>query len=198
MQPCKRQKYHQHRFKLHLLKDQIAGFILIDRYAFYWEHNTEIVLVGTRPTARQRSVTATGNPISLPWALHCHISPLITLSTVRETLKRLPVPILNLVTTNQGCLDTIRKKNKIKIPSIVTWGHGFCCLGWQLLVGNENHQVETAIREKIIWEYQSVLKEHLSCWTLPGPLCTLPLQSCTEVKPSEIKSKVQTLDQNKI
>lgn len=76
--------------------------------------NTEIVLVGTRPNVRQRSATATGNPISFPWALHCHISPVITLPTVRETLKRLPVPILNLVTTNQGCLDTGLKKIKNK------------------------------------------------------------------------------------
>lgn len=87
---------------------------------------------------------------------------------------------------------------------MVSCGHGCCtlpqhCLGWQLLVGNENYQVETAMGEKITWEYQSVLKaQHLSCWTLPGILCTLPLRSCTEVKPSEIESKVQTLYQIKV
>lgn len=70
---------------------------------------------------------------------------------------------------------------------------------WQLLVGNENHQVETATGEKITWEYQSVLQAQLmSCWALPGILCTLPLQSCTKVKPSEIKSKVQTFYQIKV
>lgn len=87
---------------------------------------------------------------------------------------------------------------------MITCGYGCCilpqhCLSWQLLVGNENHQVETAVREKITWESQSLLKaQHLSCWTLPGVLCTLPLQSCTEAKPREIKSKVWTLHQIKV
>lgn len=74
--------------------------------------NKEITLGGTRPITRQRSAIATGNPVSFPWALHCHISPLITLHTMRETLKRLPVQIPNLVTANQVCLDTLHYKQK--------------------------------------------------------------------------------------